>query len=226
MCRGEGCDEVRVRGYAADALADLAYENEPNRVRIAAEGGVGPLVELLKSDDASLETKGDAAKALANLAHLNAPNQSAIGAEGGVEALVETLRVVIGEGSGADDDAIALRRNVSEALASLALRNEANQIRIAESGGACDLIKLLESACAQSSSNAAAALEALTVAIQVDGDPWHSQEASKLDPKLLEAIASALRRHRLAIGSCCVEMGRVDKAAEDGKPHIGLMKSE
>jgi hypothetical protein len=176
VLQGDGSDEMWAQGYAADALADIAYENEPNQVRIAAEGGIAPLVQLLKSDGASLVAMGDAAKALANLAFKNEANQSTIGAEDGVETLVEMLRAF---DERLDDDAVALTGNVCEALGHLAFRNEKNQTRIVECGGVRGLIKVLrESACADSSANAAATLEGITTL--------------KLDPILLEAIAAAL----------------------------------
>ena len=85
---GSGGEEQQAR--AADKLGNLAYGNAAIQEAIANEGGIGPLVALVRKKGGSTQAQRLAARALDILTANNAANQAAIAREGGREAL-ETL---------------------------------------------------------------------------------------------------------------------------------------
>merc|ERR1711991_1271333 len=97
---------------AAGALQNLAADNNDNKVRIEREGGIEPLIALLR--DGSAEGKTQAARALYDLAYNHADNKVLIARKGGIEALIALLQ----DGS-AGGKTVAAR-----VLANLAANNE------------------------------------------------------------------------------------------------------
>ena len=84
---GDGTDGQKA--LAADALRNLAFENDDHQVAIAQAGGIAPLVALAR--DGTDEQKTTAAGALRNLA-ANADNQLAISQAGGIGPLLALAR--------------------------------------------------------------------------------------------------------------------------------------
>ena len=80
----------RAKGWAANALRNLAYYNPDNQVAIAATGAIAPLVALTRSGGQGAE---DAEAALKNLAHDNVDNRVLIAeAKGDIKELVALAR--------------------------------------------------------------------------------------------------------------------------------------
>ncbi|GMF30295.1 unnamed protein product [Phytophthora lilii] len=94
---------------------DLASDNEGNRAQIDRDGGVEPLVALLKTG--TDEQKGYAALALGNLGSDNQANRAEIGPAGGVKPLIALVKT----GSEQQKCYAAL------ALGNLASKNDANR---------------------------------------------------------------------------------------------------
>ena len=81
---------AKVQAAACQALRKLA-RNDSNKVRIAAEGGVGAIVKALKNHPADAKVQAAGCYALWNLT-ANAENQVKVAAEGGVGAIVTALQ--------------------------------------------------------------------------------------------------------------------------------------
>ena len=114
----EGDDAAKTE--AADALWNLVYDDDDNKVLIAEAGGIPLLVELLR--DGSVDWKKKAAAALRNLAWNNDANAVAIAEAIGLEALVELARrgrVTVDNRSVVDDASFAAKRKAALVVAAL-----------------------------------------------------------------------------------------------------------
>jgi len=124
---GSGSDGERAG--AARALGDLACGNDAAKEDITRQGGIAPLVALVRGGGA--QAQGKAAWALALLADSNDAAKEEIRRQGGIEALVALVR-----GGGAE-----AQREAARALGNLAYgnataeNNAANQAAIAAAGG-------------------------------------------------------------------------------------------
>ena len=114
----EGGDAAKTA--AAQALCDLAYDDDANMVVIVEAGGIASLVELLR--DASASAKWSAAAALGNLANTNDANAVAIALAVGLEALVELARrgrVTVDNQSLVHDAGVPAKRKAALVVAAL-----------------------------------------------------------------------------------------------------------
>jgi len=117
-------------GYAVFALRSLAVNSSDAKALIALEGGIPPLVRLLR--EGSPELPGYAAGALAALAEGCAENQAAIVNAGGVIPLISLLH------QGGPDE----RRRSACALTHVALHSQEHQSLIAHAGAIPVLVQL------------------------------------------------------------------------------------
>ncbi|CAA6667975.1 unnamed protein product [Spirodela intermedia] len=90
MTPGKDAAAVADRAEAAAALANLALDNERNKKIIVGEGGVPPLLALLRDGAAAVEAQIAAATALFNLADVQ-ERVLVIVAEMGVPLIVQSL---------------------------------------------------------------------------------------------------------------------------------------
>ena len=166
-----GTASTATLGWAARAVANLAYEDVPNRARLLAAGAVGPLVALLvrlqgteggEDDDGN----GDSNKsktlpalpppqlrfvvaAIGNACAQHAEVSAACGAAGAVEALAGVLaRAGAGQATAdADADAAAasdaLCAAAAQALENLCAADRANSARLRAADGAARVVALL-----------------------------------------------------------------------------------
>jgi len=116
--------------FAVFALRSLALNSSDAKALIALEGGIPPLVRLLR--EGSPELPGYAAGALAALADGCAENQAAIVSAGGVIPLVNLLH------QGGQDE----RRRAACALTYVALHSQEHQSLIAHAGAIPVLVQL------------------------------------------------------------------------------------
>lgn len=131
---GEGMNAaqaLKTSKMAAGALATLAKENPVNQVMITEEGGIAPLVELLKGKALPIE---NATKALWHLAAMQ-DNQTAIARAGGIVPLVALLA----------SSSELTQQYASAALESLVRDHTDNQIALAKAGAIELLVSLLGS---------------------------------------------------------------------------------
>uniref|UniRef100_A0A0D6QSP8 U-box domain-containing protein n=1 Tax=Araucaria cunninghamii TaxID=56994 RepID=A0A0D6QSP8_ARACU len=82
-----GEEDVKIR--AAKEIRMMTKKSAKSRAHLAAAGVIGPLVEMLRSDN--MEAKESAVLALLNLAVKNERNKVAIGKAGVIELLVDLL---------------------------------------------------------------------------------------------------------------------------------------
>ncbi|RLN91437.1 hypothetical protein BBJ28_00023213, partial [Nothophytophthora sp. Chile5] len=75
---------------AVEALGYLAHNNDANRIAIAQEGGIAPLVALVR--DGTGWQKQKAAYALGRLADGNDANRIAIAQEGGIALVIVLVK--------------------------------------------------------------------------------------------------------------------------------------
>jgi len=121
-----GSDQEKVT--SASALADLAKNDDANRVTVRQKNGIRPLVFLVEKG--TEEQKENAAAALWNLAVNNAVNKATIAKEGGIPPLIALVR----EGRTEEQ-----KENAAGALRNLAA-NEVNSVTIAKEGGIPPLV--------------------------------------------------------------------------------------
>ena len=127
-------NSLRAQEKAAGALSALALDNPVNKTAISSM-----LVGMLNPKDWKASAKG--ARAIARVACAHPNNQEAIATAGGITVLVGLLR----DGAAAKPGVAAfMQKQLSAALWSMAMNNEANQTAIAEAGGIPLLIELLE----------------------------------------------------------------------------------
>ncbi len=96
-------DDAVARRWAAGAIATVAEQNSLNQIRVAEEGGLGPLVELLKRPALALPQETSRTSAAAPISSWDAPtralwhlaadadNQLGIARAGGLPPLVRVL---------------------------------------------------------------------------------------------------------------------------------------
>ncbi|RLM56243.1 hypothetical protein C2845_PM10G19470 [Panicum miliaceum] len=170
---------------AAMELRLLAKHNPDNRVRIAAAGGVRPLVRLLSHADPLLQEHG--VTALLNLSICDG-NKAAIAAAGAVRPLVHALKSAASP---------AARENAACALLRLAQFDGATAAAVGRAGAVPLLVSLLEAGGARGKKDAATALYALCGGARENRQ--RAVEAGAVRP-LLDLMADP-------------ESGMVDKAA-------------
>jgi hypothetical protein len=170
---------------AAMELRLLAKHNPDNRVRIAAVGGVRPLVRLLSHADPLLQEHG--VTALLNLSICDG-NKAAIAAAGAVRPLVHALKSAASP---------AARENAACALLRLAQLDGATAAAVGRAGAVPLLVSLLEAGGARGKKDAATALYALCGGARENRQ--RAVEAGAVRP-LLDLMADP-------------ESGMVDKAA-------------
>ena len=112
--------DTQVKENALYTLFGISGGNDAAMKKIAAEGGIGLLIELVR--DATDNTRGDAASLLGNLA-CNDANVVKIAAEGGIGALIALVR----------DGSVERTRSACFALSNLA-SNDANKKKIRDAG--------------------------------------------------------------------------------------------
>ena len=122
---------IKVANVAAGALATLAKDNIVNQMMITEEGGIQPLVDLLKTKADSYENP---TKALWHLATTE-DNQTAIAKAGGIAPLVSLLT----------SPKEMTAQYASAALRTLAREHPENQIALAKAGAIAPLVDLLGS---------------------------------------------------------------------------------
>ena len=164
---------LKVANVAAGALATLAKDNIVNEIMITEEGGIPPLVELLKAKTLA-HTSGsyeDATKALWHLATTE-DNQTAIAKAGGIAPLLGLLTSESG----------VTAQYAAAALQSLARDHTENQMNLAKAGAIGPLADLLGSDSVATQEHAGGALLFLA-----------SHEASR-DAVVQVSVASRLQR--------------------------------
>lgn len=143
---------LKVSNVASGALATLAKDNIINQLMITEDGGIPPLVELLKAKTSV--HKSDSykypTKALWHLA-ANEDNQSAIAKAGGIVPLVGLLT--------SENEVTA--QYAAAALQSLAQNNTENQIALAKAGAITPLVDLLGTDSTETQEHAVGALLSL-----------------------------------------------------------------
>ena len=150
---------------AANALANIAFENADTQSQIAEEGAVPPLVAMISAWAEAMEAAAGtlassltvalrlanaAAGTLATLAKDNFVNQIIIAEEGGIPPLLELL----------NDKTAMSHENATQALWYLS-QQEDNQTAIPKAGGISPLVALLITGSELSKLHSAAALRAL-----------------------------------------------------------------
>ena len=135
---------LKVANIAAGAIATLAKANTVIQITVTEEGGISPLVDLLKSASGEYENP---TRSLWHLAE-SADNQSAIASAGGVGPLVHLLK------SQSEETCLC----AAAALRSLAYEHVENQVLIAKAGAIEPLIDLLGSDSTETQEHAVGAL--------------------------------------------------------------------
>ena len=156
-------DPIEMRRWAAAALATLADDNACNRIEIAEEGGIAPLVTLVQSErEGALYTRQDpnvvesATHALFHLAadediKLAIVRPSATNPEGGVPPLVRLVHLD-------DEGSEATKEWAAAALEALAIESHENQLVLAKADSISPLTMLLASDHGETRNRAAGAL--------------------------------------------------------------------
>ena len=122
--------KLQLSNTAAGTLATLAKNNVINQICIADEGGVAPLVHLIKSEHTA--TFEQATNALWHLA-ANEDNQTQIAQAGGLAPLVGLLTT----------ENATTQQYATAALESLARDHADNQVALAKAGAIAPLVDLL-----------------------------------------------------------------------------------
>jgi len=140
---------LKVSNVAAGALATLAKDNIVNQIMIAEDGGVPPLVYLLKNKSSvhKVDSYEFPTKALWHLA-CNDDNQVAIARAGGIPPLVALLTCA----------SEVTQQYAAAALQSLARDNTENQVALAKAGAIAPLVELLGSDLVSTQEHAVGAL--------------------------------------------------------------------
>ena len=124
---------LRFATVAASCLATLAAGSVVIQVIVAEEGGIQPLIDLLKDDSPS--SRESAARAICAILGQCEENRSAVPRAGGVPPLVALLT--------SESEATAL--HAAAALESLAFNHTENQVLLARSGAIDPMLSLLGS---------------------------------------------------------------------------------
>ncbi|MQL98193.1 hypothetical protein Taro_030892 [Colocasia esculenta] len=132
MATGAGDAAAADRAEAANALANLALDNDRNKKIIVEEGGVPPLLALLRDGSASTEAQLAAATALCNLAD-NQERVLVIVAEMGIPVIVQAL----------SDSPMRLQARLASLVARMAAQDPIAQEEFARENCVRPLVTLL-----------------------------------------------------------------------------------
>ncbi|XP_065847828.1 U-box domain-containing protein 15 [Euphorbia lathyris] len=135
---------LEVQRKAVKKIRMLSKENSRNRVSIANNGAIPPLVQILYYPDSKIQEH--AVTALLNLS-IDETNKRVIASEGAIPAIIEVLQHGCTEA----------RENSAAALFSLSMLDE-NKITIGLSNGIPPLVKLLQHGTSRGKKDAATAL--------------------------------------------------------------------
>ncbi|KAK9270022.1 hypothetical protein L1049_025595 [Liquidambar formosana] len=141
--------QLEVQRKAVVKIRMLSKENPENRVLIANNGGIPPLVHLLSYPDSKIQEH--AVTALLNLS-IDEANKKLIAREGAIPAIVEVLQ----------NGTLEAKENSAAALFSLSMLDE-NRIIVGLSNGIPPLVDLLQNGTIRGKKDAATALFNLSI---------------------------------------------------------------
>ncbi len=123
-----------VQAAACEALAGLTARDDNQRVKVAAEGGVGAIVGAMQRQS-SAKVQAAACQALNNLAR-NDANKVRIAAEGGVGAIVKALQ--------SHPTHTKIQEAGCRALWYLTYNNTDNRVQVAAEGGVGAIVAAMD----------------------------------------------------------------------------------
>ncbi|KAH7574784.1 hypothetical protein JRO89_XS02G0003900 [Xanthoceras sorbifolium] len=135
---------LHIRREAVVKIRMLSKENPDNRILIANNGGIPPLVQLLSYPDSKIQEQ--TVTALLNLS-LDETNKRLIAREGAIPAIIEILQ----------NGTYEARENSAAALFSLSMLDE-NKVMVGNLKGIPPLVKLLQNGTVRGKKDAATAL--------------------------------------------------------------------
>ncbi|KAJ9165861.1 hypothetical protein P3X46_020682 [Hevea brasiliensis] len=162
LVRDLSSSHLEMRRKAGKKIRMLSKENSENRILIASNGGILPLVQILSHSDSKIQKHS--VTALLNLS-IDETNKRLIAKGGGVPAIIEVLQHGSREA----------RENSAAALFSLSMLDE-NKITVGLSNGIPPLVDLLQNGTVRGKRDAAAALFNLSLN--------HSNKARAIDEAL------------------------------------------
>ena len=134
---------------AVKRIRMLSKENSENRVLVAENGGIPPLVQILSYPDSKI--KEHAVTALLNLS-IDEANKKLISKEGAIPAIIEVL----------ENGSIVAKENSAAALFSLSMIDENKEV-VGMSNGIPALVNLLQNGTVRGKKDAATALFSLSL---------------------------------------------------------------
>lgn len=134
---------------AVEGIRMLSKENPENRVLVAENGGIPPLVQLLSYPDSKIQEH--AVTALLNLS-IDESNKKLISKEGAIPAIIEVL----------ENGSIVAKENSAATLFSLSMLDETKEI-VGQSNGIPPLVNLLQNGTVRGKKDAITALFSLSL---------------------------------------------------------------
>ncbi|KAF2310200.1 hypothetical protein GH714_007188 [Hevea brasiliensis] len=149
LVRGLSSSHLEMQRKAVKKIRMLSKENSENRILIASNVGILPLVQILSYPDSKIQEHS--VTALLNLS-IDETNKRLIAKGGGIPAIVEVLQ----------HESREARENSAAALFSLSMLDE-NKMSVGLSNGIPPLVDLLQNRTVRDKRDAAAALSSLSL---------------------------------------------------------------
>ncbi|XP_075669939.1 U-box domain-containing protein 15-like [Castanea sativa] len=190
---------LELQRKAVKKIRMLSKENPENRVLIAKNGAILPLVQLLSYPDSKIQEH--AVTALLNLS-IDEANKKIIAREGAIPAIIEILQ----KGS------IEARENSAAALFSLSMLDE-NKITVGSSNGIPPLVALLQNGTIRGKKDAATALFNLSLN--------EANKARAINAGIIPPLRQLLKDRNLGMVDEALSIFLLLASHPDGRQEIG-----
>ncbi|KAJ6708625.1 U-BOX DOMAIN-CONTAINING PROTEIN 15 [Salix koriyanagi] len=193
--------QLETQRKAVKKIRMLSKENPENRILIASNGGIPPIVQLLSYPDSKILEH--AVTALLNLS-IDENNKRLITKEGAVPAIIEVLN------SGTTE----ARENSAAALFSLSMLDE-NKVTIGLSDGIPPLVELLQNGTVRGKKDAATALFNLSLN--------HSNKGRAIDAGIVTPLLQLIKDRNLGMVDEALSICLLLASHPEGRNEIGQL---
>ncbi|XP_028765462.1 U-box domain-containing protein 15 [Neltuma alba] len=192
---------LEVQRKAVKKIRMISKENSENRVLVAENGGIPPLVQLLSYPDSKIQE--DAVTALLNLS-IDEGNKILICREGAIPAIIEVLR----------SGSIEAKENSAAALFSLSMLDENKEI-VGLSNGIPPLVELLRNGTIRGKKDAITALFGLSLN--------HSNKGRAIEAGILAPLQQLLKDTNLGMIDEALSILLLLASNPEGRQELGQL---
>ncbi|KAJ9186346.1 hypothetical protein P3X46_001926 [Hevea brasiliensis] len=193
--------QLEMQRKAVKKIRILSKENSENRILIAKNGGIAPLVQILSYPDSKIQE--NSVTALLNLS-IDETNKRLIAKEGAIPAIIEVLQ----------NGSREARENSAAALFSLSMLDE-NKVTVGLSNGIPPLVDLLQNGTARGKKDAATALFNLSLN--------NSNKARAIDAGIVPPLLQLLKDKNLGMVDEALSILLLLVSHPEGRSEIGQL---